>query len=378
VEKIDLTSADYWNGPGIDVRLNPRRSHETEGLSDALRDVAGIESAVVLATSGSEGRVKYVTLTKTAMLASARAVNAHSGIGSEDVWLAGLSTFHVGGLSIYSRAFLSGSRVEVMPWDKWQKSGGPFVNACRERQVTVTSLTPVHLFDLVENRVKCPPSLRGVFIGGGALSRELGHRALELGWPLWPTYGMTETASQVATSRGGDPEWLPILDGWETSVDQAGRLKIRGQALFSGYLTRRETPGNWKFDSARDEGGWFTTGDRVDLIDGKLKFAGRFDDLVKVSGELVSVSKLERDLGNLGLKAAVIPRPHPRRGNLLVAFVEGGCAELKKARQFNEGKTGLEKLAEIIPLEKLPDTQSGKIDQAALKKLAKCQGDDVS
>ncbi len=374
MEKIDLISADYWASPRIDLRLNPKRSYEVEGLWEAACDLAGVESAIVLATSGSEGhgsegQVKYVVLEKSALLASGKAVNAHCNIGPGDVWLAGLSTFHVGGLGIYARAYLSGSRIVTMPWDEWKKDGSLFVEACDEGQVTVTSLTPVHLFDLVEHRVKCPSSLRGVFIGGGALSEELANRAHDLNWPLWTTYGMTESASQIATSLELSPilPILPILPIWETAIDkQTGRLKIRGKALFSGYLTFQKESRDWSFDSARDADGWFTTGDSVNLSKDGLHFKDRADDLVKVLGELVSVRKLEKELCNLGLKAAVIPKPHPRRGHEFIAFIEGSDEEISRATQFNASQPELEKLAELVVLEELPTTEIGKIDRSEL------------
>jgi len=373
VDKIDLTSAEYWTGPGIDLRLNPKRSYETGGLREAVHNLAGLDAAIVLATSGSEGQVKYVVLEKSALLASAKAVNCHCKIGASDVWLAGLSTFHVGGLGIYARAFLSGSRVETMPWDKWKKDGSSFLKACNEGRVTVTSLTPVHLFDLVDRRIKSPSSLRGVFIGGGTLSEDLASRARELGWPLWTTYGMTETSSQIATSIESLTD-LPILPIWETATDEkTGRLKVRGEALFAGYLTRDEATGIWGFNSARDSDAWFTTGDCAELGSGNLQFTGRADDLVKVLGELVSVRKLEKQLCDLGLKAVVIPKQHSRRGHQLFAFVEGGLKEFERAQQFNEGKTELEKFAEIDSIIELPTTDLGKVDRSALRKIIKSE-----
>ncbi len=372
MEKIDLTSAEYWTGPGIDLRLNPKRSYETGGLREAVHNLAGLDAAIVLATSGSEGQVKYVVLEKSALLASAKAVNAHCGIGSDDVWLAGLSTFHVGGLGIYARAFLSGSHVVTLPWDKWKKDGSSFLKACNEGQVTLTSLTPVHLFDLVDRGVKSPSSLRGVFIGGGALSEDLASRARELDWPLWTTYGMTETSSQIATNiKALSP--LSILPIWKTDIDETGKLKIKGDALFSGYMIRNEETGDWNLDSARDFDGWFTTGDCVELRDGNLKFTGRSDDLVKVLGELISVGKLEKDLCDLGLKAAVIPKHHSRRGHQLFAFVEGGPEEFERVRQFSEGKTELEKFAKIDSIIELPTTDLGKVDRSALRRIIKSE-----
>ena len=166
MEEIDLTSEKYWTEPGIDVRLNPKRNFgETDRLARALLSDSEINSAVVLATSGSQGEAKFPVLKKEALLVSARTVNEHCGLNEHDVWLCCLPTFHVGGLGIYARAYVSGAKVVPFAWDAWDKSGSHFVSACNRARATLTSLTPVHLFDLVEAEVKCPDFLRGVLVG---------------------------------------------------------------------------------------------------------------------------------------------------------------------------------------------------------------------
>ena len=370
METIDLTSETYWNEPGIDLRLNPKRRYETEGLIEAVTESTGVDAAVVLATSGSQGAAKFVVLEKRALLASARAVNEHCGLSSEDIWLNCLPTFHVGGLGIVARAVLSGSKVGTLPWDAWEKDGRVFVEACNRFGATVTSITPVHLFDLVRAQVQCPETLRGVFVGGGSLSQDLGEWAWELGWPLWMTYGMTETCSQVATSVSGDREWLPILPNWETKLNRdTGILSLRGEALFSGYLHRETTLSAWQFDSAKDSGAWFVTSDILSRKDGKLKFIGRSDDLVKVLGELVSLSQIENRLVASGLKSAVIAIPHARRGHELIAFLEGGAAEKKQGVRTNSEQSDLEKISRFVLLKRLPLSGPGKIDRAELRRF---------
>lgn len=362
METTDLTRSDYWESEALDIRLNPKRAVDAVGLREFLEGECGLRSAVVIATSGSGGTAKFVVLAKAALLASARAVNVHCGLTGEDRWLGGLSTFHVGGLGIYARAVSNGASVFPMAWDGWTRDGAALVTAVEESRATLTSLTPVHLSDLVRAGVRAPEFLRGVFLGGGRIDPDLVEKARDLGWPVWATYGMSESASQIATSRDGRVDWLPVLPIWEVRVEAAGRLQIRGEALFTGYAAKEE--GRWLFDPARDKSGWFMTGDRVQLRDGRLRFLGRSDDLVKVSGELVSLSTLNARVAVCGWTGVVVAVPDLRREHELVLVIEGG--QENALLIFNEGLPPIEQVNRVVFLEELPRTEVGKLDPARI------------
>lgn len=366
METADLSDPAYWESEPPDLRLNPLRPVETDGLRDYLLGELGAKASVVLATSGSAGKAKFVVLPKAALLASARAVNAHCGLTAEDVWLGGLSTFHVGGIGIYARAFANGARVAPLPWDSWTRDGSVFLEAVRREKATLASLTPAHLRDLVQAGARCPAPLRGLFLGGGAVAPELVARARELRWPVWPTYGMSEASSQIATSLDGDGAWLEVLPHWETRIDQgAGRLSIRGDALFSGYLERRG--GDWRFDPAREPDGWFATGDRCQVAHGRLRFGGRLDDSVKILGELVSLASLDARLARFAIRGLVVALPHPRRGHELVLVREPGGGALEG---FNAGLAPVERVSRERVVAELPRSEIGKVDRAAVEALA--------
>ena len=368
-----LTSSEYWQSDSVDLRLNPKRRIASDGLEDFLAGECGIRSAVVLATSGSSGEFKFVVLAKEALLASAEAVNFHCGFGGEDVSLAGLSGFHVGGLAIYARAYLSGGTVAELIHGAWQKDGRLLIESVERSGATLTSITPTHLHDLVAHEVPCPDSMRAVLLGGGRMDPDLVASARALGWPIRVSFGMTEAASQVATAIDGAVEWLPILPHWETRMAGDGRLAIRGKALFSGYVRRGDA--GWIFEDPRDEEGWFTTGDRCEIREGQLRFLGRADDLVKVSGELVSVSEVRdrvRSLGaEVGLETAVVVVPDARRGNTFVLVVAGTEQE---AIEFHAGLRvhfdGIARPGRVVAVETIPRTEIGKLDVAELQRLA--------
>lgn len=364
METTDLNSPGYWESRSLDLRLNPKRSADANGLREFLEGELGIRSAVVLASSGSGGVAKFVVLGKAALLASANAVNAHCGLGSDDVWLGGLSTFHVGGIGIHARAFCSGARVVPMAWDGWTRDGSVLIDAIENHGVTLTSLTPTHLSDLVAAGRRAPASLRGVFLGGGRITPAVFEAGRELGWPLWPTYGMSETASQVATSTEGNWEWLPILSIWETSSDTVGRLCLRGPALAEG--TALKEGGEWRFVRAVDDTGWFRGADACELRDGCLRFVSRLDDAVKIAGELVSLDALNRRICELGIVGLVVAVPDPRREHELVLVCEGGTLLDK----VNEGIPLIERIQRLVTVSQLPRTELGKPDRAAIEALA--------
>jgi o-succinylbenzoate---CoA ligase len=280
-----------WDSGRSALLLNPRLEAFWRELVFAA-DFPDLPEHVWIATSGTSGRLKVVALSRAAFATSAVAVNKHLSAGPRDSWLNPLPLFHVGGLGIVVRAALSGSRYEFLAdWDAHD-----FSRRVAAFGTTLSSLVPAQVHDLVSARLRCPPSLRGMVVGGGALDEVLRLRAAELGWPLLPSYGLTEACSQVATANpvAQDPAWLPLLDHIEARLGEGGILELRGPSLLTGWmLFERDGSARWE-DPKID--GWFRTSDRCELRGGNLRVLGRADDLVKIRGELVDVAALEREL----------------------------------------------------------------------------------
>ncbi|HUR79400.1 MAG TPA: AMP-binding protein, partial [Thermoanaerobaculia bacterium] len=284
-----------WLSEESHVMLNPRMPAEERARLESF--VTPLPGHLWLSTSGTTGALKLTALSKRAMLASAAAVNRHLQSDANDVWLCVLPTFHVGGLGIYARAFLSGARVVTEGWDG----------------VTLASLVPAQVSDLVRAGTRAPDSLRAVVIGGGALSSSLYEQARALGWPVLPSYGMTECCSQVATATLDSPE-LVLLDHIEARIEDDGRLALRGAALFTGYSTE-----DGFVDPKID--GWFITEDVASIAGRVLRVEGRRGDFVKIGGESVDLSRLDRILADLGADAAVIAIPDERLGHVIAVAI---------------------------------------------------------
>lgn len=369
-----LSNSSYWESDAVDLRLHPRRPLDTRGLLEFLQKECGIQASVVLPTSGTSGAAKFVVLTKAALLSSATAVNRHLGICSEDRWLAGLADFHVGGLGIHARAYLSGSEVVTIPWDSWGGHGREFVRALSLHKITHTSITPTHLHDLVQTGVMAPSYLRVLLLGGGRIDGPLTTKARALGWPVRASYGMTEAASQIATSLTDEITNLPILSHWDTRITTDGRLALRGPALFTGYAEKIDDM--WNFRAAKDPDGWFVTGDRCAIERGTLCFLDRADALVKISGELVSLSALEELASAMankyGAQATVVAIPDERREHALIACIDATNIDPRNfLESLNRKLSGIEQIREVCVVEKLPRTALGKVDRAVLVELVR-------
>jgi len=278
----DLLTEDYWEDDTPDLRLNPGVSHPGAGLEGAVAAEPRLRGHVLFATSGSSGRPKIVCLAKSGVCTAARWVNRHLGCGPDDCWLLTLPVFHVGGFGLLARVKVAGGRLEVVP-GRWEAAR--FVFHAKQSRATVVSLVPTQVHDLVSEGHRSPEALRIAVIGGGRLQPGLRARAVELGWPVRESYGMTETAAQVATQlSSGEPDgWMPVIPDWQVRIEE-GQIQLRGEPLLTSYLERQEG-GSWQWREARDEAGWFSTGDLGELDQGgRLRVEGRAGRVGKDSG----------------------------------------------------------------------------------------------
>ena len=323
----DLLAVLPINGEvrGSALLLNPR-SHPALRERILSAEFPDLPGHIWVASSGTSGRTKIVALSRAALQASAAAVNRHLGVGPSDRWINPLPLFHVGGIGIVIRAALS--QTLCHPLAEWKPQ--EFVRLAAECGATLSSLVPTQVHDLVSAQFRCPPTLRAIVVGGGVLDESLRVRAAQLDWPLLPSYGMTETCSQVATAKPGEADcpWLPLLDHIiEARVGNGGMLELRGSSLLTGWMLF-DPNGSARWEDPKIDG-WFRTSDRAELRGGQLRFVGRGDDLVKIRGELVDVAALERELQARVQSGLVrIDAEHDERnGSVLTVVAENAAAE---------------------------------------------------
>lgn len=367
-----------WESSTTELLCNPRLpAQELQHIQKGLCKFE-LKGHFWLSTSGTTDQVKWVALSKEAVLASALAVNSHLGATDRDTWITPLPDFHVGGLGILARSFLSGAKVIDYKslHSKWDPLA--FCECIEASQATLTALVPTQVYDLVVHGICAPKSLRAIIVGGGALQPSLYHRAVALGWKLLPSYGLTECASQVATAELGakvneaELPSLKILSHLSVSSNEEGFLCIKGTSLFTGYALI--TPSGFTFFDPKVNG-QFQTEDLGSCQGGYVAVQGRAGSFLKISGESVSIPRLERILeeAKLNLKVAadvaLVALPDERLGHaihLASTVPEEAIASL--ILHFHEHVLPFERIRKVHVMEFIPRTSLGKLCRAELQK----------
>ena len=275
-----ITLLATWRCGATVAPLDPTLTRaEGDAARVALQGVT-TDAQVILWTSGTAGIPRGVALSFDNLRANANAVGDRLGSSADDVWLASLSIAHVGGLALLARALLTGAAVfaadafdvEIAsdliggqpPSDDERVSSDDRASAGALRPVTHVSLVPTQLLRLLDHRTEGPPpSFRCALIGGAHAPPDLVARALDTGWPIALTYGMTEMTSQVATAPPDRVRAKPgalgrPLEGVELKIDAGGEILVRGRTRAIGYVGCDE--------AIADADGWHHTGDigRID------------------------------------------------------------------------------------------------------------------
>ena len=321
-------------------------------------------------TSGTTGKPKAVPLTYHNHFHSAIASALNLGIQANDNWLLCLPLFHVGGLAIAWRSVINGTKITLLPKFDEQE----VLTAIASEQVTLISLVPTMLTRLLNHpQWQNLQKLRAILLGGAPASPELIEQCLQLNLPIMPTYGMTETASQittllpheVATKRGssGLPLFgnqLRIVDDQQQDLEVGaiGQIFVQGASVMNGYLHQSE-------NAIQD--GWLHTGD-LGYCDreGYLYVVSRRSDLIISGGENIYPTEIE---------AILLTHPHINEacivgvsdyewGQIVAAvIVTKAQLSLEEIRSFCEQKALARfKLPKSIYIwESLPKTASGKL-----------------
>lgn len=293
------------------------------------------QHATLLFTSGSTGTPKIACNSFGNYLYSALGANTYLNLSSGDRWLLSLPLYHVGGIGILMRCFLSASTV-----------------AFCEEGITHLSLVPTQLYRLLKEDYSHLTKMKAILLGGAPLSLKLYEGK---GLPLFPTYGMTEMSSLI--TLGGT-----LLPYRELKLAEDGEILVRGKTLFQGY---------WDKGLALplDDEGWFAT---KDLARPPLTILGRKDNLFISGGENIQPEEIERLLCEIpGIaEAVVIPLPDEEFGARPAAFVrdETQTHTLESIREALKGRLPSYKMP--IRLLPLNHSQSLKVNRRDLTLMA--------
>jgi o-succinylbenzoate---CoA ligase len=300
------------------------------------------EPFAVVYTSGTTGRPKPVELTYANVHASALANAENLGVEPDDRWLCCMPLFHVGGMSILTRSAIN--QTEAVIHERFDPER--VLHGLEEEGITLISLVATQLRRLLDAGLEAPPDLRSALIGGGPVPSDLLKRAEQVGVPVVPTYGLTETCSQVWT---GQP-----LPGAEIAVGDDGEILVRGPMVAP---------------KARADDGWLHTGDRGQIDeDGNLSVEGRIADTIVTGGENVAAAEVEDALISHPLvdDVAVVGRPDPEWGQAVTAFVVGTADPDELRAHARQRLAGYKVPKAIHRLDEIPRNAAGKVQRGRL------------
>ena len=371
-----------------DVDLDLHTLDTTSGGRPGLRrtDVLPRGRLAVMFTSGTTGVPKGVEVTQANYAFAGMVMAAAAGLESHHRQIVVLPVFHANAQYYsFASAIWAGASVALMP----TFSARQFLHQCVRHRATHASLFAAPMRMILAHGTENAPA------GGAGLTHcwyamnitDEQHATFTnlLGCQPRQLYGMTETLPAVLTDQREHP--VPASMGYVTEhcevdvQDSAGRscepgvvgeIVVRGDpgvTLFSGYLDMPDVT------AASFRNGWFLTGDRARRdADGRHFFDGRRSDVLKVSGENVSIVEVESVISQHPkvLEVAVVGRADAIRDEVPVAYIvardpddpprtdelDAWCTDrLGKAKRPRE----------FILLAELPRTSVGKIRKFLLR-----------
>jgi nonribosomal peptide synthetase MxcG len=359
--------------------------------------VADSALAYVIYTSGSTGRPNGVMIERAALAHFVAGASDRYQIVEDDRVLQFAPLHFDASVEEIFLPLCAGAAL-VLRNDAMIESLPLFLEGCAERRISVLDLPTAFWHELAycvgEQQAALPDCVRLVIIGGEAAmaARVAQWRATAPRAVLLNTYGPTEATVICTTAALAGPGALELdggalpigrpLPGLEAAVvdaslvpvtrGQEGELCLIGAALARGYLGRPETTAQRfiTLDALPGAPRAYRTGDRVVLgEDDQLRYLGRLDNELKISGQRIDPLEIEAALLQYpGVREAAVVADGLRLTAFVVAVTAPPASALRAflAERLNAAAVP----ASYVVRATLPRNHNGKIDRSALRQQA--------
>ena len=345
------------------------------------------DPAVVLFTSGSEGKPKGVVHSHISLLSNIAQIRSIADFTPLDKFMVALPLFHSFGLACGAiMPLVSGCKVFLYPSPLHYRIIPEIVY---DRNCTVLFGTSTFLANY--GKYAHPYDfgrLRYVVAGAEKLTDEVRQAWLEkFGIRILEGYGVTECAPVIAVNVpmacriGTVGQLVPCMEYFLepiTGIEQGGALHVKGPNVMKGYLLY-DKPGALQPPSSIGAG-WYATGDIVEIDrDDFVHIRGRVKRFAKIAGEMISLEVVERIAAHAapGLMHAASSRPDSAKGEAIVLFTTD--ASLRRERLSAAAKIlqapELAVPRDIRVVDEIPLLGTGKTDYLRLKEWAAKAGD---
>jgi long-chain acyl-CoA synthetase len=389
VGRLPLGVIGYGGGDGDRPRLEELVQRAPRQIQVPAPSPA--DPAIIFFTSGSTGKPKGVTHTFETLGWLLAAWREGSETTAHDIVLPGCSASHTGCFLLSFASLSAGARVLVAR----TFDGDELLPLLREHRPTVLVMLPAALIALVRDHAATRDdfaSIRLCVSGGDKVSAELEREFTDLaGFPVDESYGMTELGicnlnppsgtnrlGSVGTLNPGYQGSIRDEGGTELPIGAEGRLWIRSRCNMVGYWNRRDAT------AETIQAGWLDTGDVMRADEGGyLWFCGRKKQIIVHDGSNICPQEVEEALlehaavdsaGVIGIHDTV----HGENVRAYVTLKEGvRRPPSQELIRFARARVGYKAPEEIVVLDDMPLNATGKVDRAALKRLAEARQSDT-
>ncbi|MEH2317271.1 2-succinylbenzoate--CoA ligase [Nostoc sp.] len=332
---------------------------------------------IMIPTGGSSGQIKFAIHTWETLIASVQGFTEYFQIKQVNSFCI-LPLYHVSGLMQFIRSFTTGGKLAIQPFKAVESN--QILNI--KQSEFFISLVPTQLQRLLQNPelTQWLSQFNTVLLGGAPAWNELLEKARFHRIRLAPTYGMTETASQIATLKpddflGGKISSGQILPHAKVTIrnqqdeilnsNKIGNITIYAQSLALGY-----------YPITREHQTDFQVDDLGFLDDqGHLNIVGRNSDKIITGGENIYPAEIESAIQATQMVAdiCVIGIPDKHWGQALTAIYipkQSDTSALKIQTQLNDKLSKFKIPKYWIPQQNLPRNSQGKINRQQLQQIA--------
>jgi acyl-CoA synthetase (AMP-forming)/AMP-acid ligase II len=361
---------------------------EGSTTDESRYEVAEIDDALMMYTSGTTGTPKGVLLSNRSVIAGGEYVSSAHQLGEDDRVMAVLPLYHINAQIVTATSPLVHGGSLVLPQ---RFSASSFWETVVKHGCTWINVVPTIIAYLINGS---SPKEKGLDISRVKFCRSASaplapshHRAFEdkFGIGIIETMGLTETAAPCFTNpldparrKIGSPgqafgnEAKVVDDQGETQPPgQTGEIMVRGPNVMNGYYKNpMETAKSLTSD------GWLHTGDLGHLDeDGFVFVTGRLKELIIKGGENIAPREIDEALLKHPalLEAAAVGIPDDNYGQEIMACVvlkpDQTCTE-EELRKYCEGALGNYKTPRQFHfVQELPKGPSGKVQRLKLLDL---------
>ena len=328
-------------------------------------------SLIMIPTGGSSGKVRFTIHNWSTLTASVTGFCNHFSINTVNSFCI-LPVYHVSGLMQFMRSFVTSGKLAILSYSDLKQGQKTNINT----QNFFISLVPTQLQFLLQSQADWLANFQTILLGGAPPWQSLLDEARRYKLPLAPTYGMTETASQIVTIqpqdflRGNNSSGRVLPHAQVTILDENGNLQntnkvgsiaLTATSLYLGYYGDSINSNLQPLEKLiTDDLGFFDN-------NGYLHIVGRRSQKIITGGENVFPAEVEAAIvaTHLVKDVCVIGLPDSTWGQAVTAVyipAQEKISAVMIQKQIEDKLSKYKLPKNWIRVDRLPRNEKGKID----------------